>query len=202
MKAKDDYLTTASAFADFVEQISPTMWGKPGLGVWDVRSLTGHASRALITVITYLDRPCDAVAIPSAAEYYVAAKRLKNADAKAVERRGRDAGEALGGDPAQSVGKLVNDVRDKLGNVEGDPVIETIGGGMRVSSYLPTRTFELVVHGMDLARATGLTYAVPDEIMRSMAELAVDVGAAIGNAGAILLALTGRASLPEDFSVV
>ena len=39
---------------------------------------------------------------------------------------------------------------------EDDPVISTIFGGMRLSDYLPTRTFELVVHGLDIARAAQL----------------------------------------------
>jgi len=32
-------------------------WDRPGLGEWDVRSLVGHTSRALLTVETYLARP-------------------------------------------------------------------------------------------------------------------------------------------------
>ena len=41
-------------------------------------------------------------------------------------------------------------------------MVTTAGGGMRVSDYLPTRTFELTVHCLDIARATGLDFVPPD----------------------------------------
>ena len=43
---------------------------EPGLGEWDVRSLVGHTSRALLTVETYLSRPAEVVEVESTAEYY------------------------------------------------------------------------------------------------------------------------------------
>ena len=35
--------------------VPPDSWELPALGVWNVRDLAGHASRALLTVETYLD---------------------------------------------------------------------------------------------------------------------------------------------------
>lgn len=37
-----------------------------------------------------------------------------------------------------------------------DPLVTTALGGMRLRQYLPTRTFELVVHGVGIARPAGL----------------------------------------------
>jgi hypothetical protein len=44
-----------------------------------------------------------------------------------------------------------------------DALIHTIGGGMRLRHYLPTRTFELVVHRLDITAATGLQTALAPE---------------------------------------
>ena len=51
------YLGAAQAFLELVEQVPEAAWSNPALGEWDVRGLTGHASRALTTVETYLAAP-------------------------------------------------------------------------------------------------------------------------------------------------
>ena len=42
------------AFAAQVDRIPADAWDGPGLGEWDLRALVGHASRSLVTVLTYL----------------------------------------------------------------------------------------------------------------------------------------------------
>ena len=79
-------------------------WNRPGLGDWDVRALVGHTSRSLLTVETYLARPAAAVEVASAADYF-RATRAAAAD-PAVAARGRDAGTALGTDPAAAVAEI------------------------------------------------------------------------------------------------
>ena len=84
-----------------------------------------------------------------------------------------------------------------------NPLIEVIGGlGIRLHTYLPTRTFELAVHGLDIARATGLSFDVPDDVLDEAMVLAARIGVATGDGETLLLALTGRAALPASFSVV
>ena len=73
---------------------------------------------------------------------------------------------------------------------------------MRLSTYLPTRTFELVVHGLDIARATGRPVTHPQEAVAEAVALAGAVAARSGRGGDVLLALTGRAPLPAGFSIV
>jgi len=63
-------LEAATTFADPVGNIDPSAWSGPGLGVWDLRALVGHTSRALVTVLTYLDQPADTEAIDSPERYY------------------------------------------------------------------------------------------------------------------------------------
>jgi len=81
------YFEAATRFADLVGNIDPSAWSGPGLGVWDLRALVGHTSRALITVLTYLDQPADAEAIDSPERYYALAAR-QSTDAGAIAERG------------------------------------------------------------------------------------------------------------------
>jgi hypothetical protein len=83
-----------------------------------------------------------------------------------------------------------------------DALIDTSAGGMRVARWLPTRTFELVVHGMDIAGAAGVPFEPPVEALAESAALAARVAAVTGKGQAVLLALTGRRELPASFSVL
>lgn len=197
---RTNFAQAAHWFADLVAQVPSDAWSRPGLGVWDVRALTGHASRSLITVDTYLDRPASAVAIPSPWDYYAQVVAVFT-DAAAVAERGRQAGQALGDDPTAAFTALLTKVLARI--PADDPVIETIVGGMRLSDYLPTRTFELVVHGFDLAAAVQLTAdPPPDEIMAEVVSLAGRLAVRLSHGPEVLLALTGRTPLPPAFSVV
>lgn len=115
---------------------------------------------------------------------------------------GRQAGRDLGEDPVATVDALVRRVLNDLDQVD-DPLIEVIGGlGIRLSSYLPTRTFELAVHGMDIAGAVGIEFAAPEDVLAEAGALAARIGVRLGRGPALLLALTGRRELPPGFSVV
>lgn len=196
------FAAAAQAFAELVDRIPDDAWPGPGLGEWDLRALVGHASRSLVTVLTYLPRIAETEAVPTTAAYYAAAARIMAADPAAVTQRGRQAGAALGNDPAAAVHTLVRDCATALGATPDDPVIESIAGGMRLSGYLVTRTFELVVHSLDIAAATGLPYDPPAGALADSLALAVDVAVDRGQGARLLLALTGRASLASGFSVV
>ena len=85
----------------------------------------------------------------------------------------------------------------------GNPLITVIGGaGIRLHTYLPTRTFELAVHGLDIARAVGISYTPPADVLEEATVLAARIAAAEGHGATVLLALTGRSELPPSFSVV
>ena len=49
------YRACALALVDVATRIPRTAWDQPGLGVWSVRDLVGHASRALSVAEAYLD---------------------------------------------------------------------------------------------------------------------------------------------------
>ena len=107
--------------------------------------------------------------------------------------RGRAAGAALGDDPAAAVRRLVATVTGKLPAFDDDYVMTTIAGPMRLSDYLPTRTFELVVHGLDVARATGLVASYDEDVLADAATLAARIAVRTGRGQDLLLAVTGRA---------
>lgn len=197
------FASAAAAFARLVRAVPETAWDGPGLGEWDLRALVGHTSRSLITVSDYLRTPADTVDVDDAVAYYVWVREfMGSAGAEAIDERGRQAGRALGTDPAATVDGLV---ARALADVDaaGDPAIRVIGGlGIRLSDYLQTRVFELVVHGMDIARATGLDADLPIEAVEQAGVLATRVAVRLGHGETVLAALTGRTNLPPGYSVV
>lgn len=199
---RQTFYLAARSFAELVRNIPDSAWDEPGLGTWDLRSLVGHTSRSLITVDTYLDRPAESEEVTSPEAYIGATSRKVAADPAAVAGRGRQAGLALGDDPATAVQALVDRVLLRVESA-GDPLIETIAGGMRLSTYLSTRTFELVVHSLDIVRAAGLdSSGLSDILLAEAAALAAQAAVLQGRGSELVLALTGRTALPGDFSVV
>ncbi|KUH75799.1 mycothiol maleylpyruvate isomerase [Mycolicibacterium novocastrense] len=196
------FASAAHSFADLVGRIPADAWSGPGLGDWDLRSLVGHTSRSLTTVLTYLETPADREDIATPQEYYArvnpAALGLDPAD---VAERGRQAGRDLGDDPAAAVADLVSRTLARLETVD-DPMIRVLGGlGIRLRTYLPTRTFELAVHSLDIARAVGLSFTLPGSVLEEALVLAARIAAG-GDGQTVLMALTGRDSLPPSFSIV
>ena len=202
MDAVATFESAAGFFVELVETIPSTAWNGPGLGEWDLRSLVGHAGRSLSTVTSYLARPAAAIDVPSPAAYYQWAVQQIGADPAGVAERGRQAGIALGEDPAAAVRLLREDAVTTIRDLDTDPIIETIAGGMRVSAYLPTRTFELTVHTLDIAAALERDVTAPAEALADALHLATEVALAKGDGQSVLLALTGRRPLPEDYSVL
>jgi uncharacterized protein (TIGR03083 family) len=198
----DAFGAAAAAFAALAASVEPDQWDAPALGVWTVRSLVGHTSRALTTVTTYLDQPAEAVEVESAACYFARVTRDGTADPTAIAERGRRAGDDLGARPAIAVQELVDRAVGRVAQADLADVITTAAGGMQVSCYLPTRTFELVVHSLDVAAATRQEASLPESLIGQATQLATEVALELGHETAVLMALTGRHTLPPGFSVV
>lgn len=201
--AGSTFESAARSYADLVRRIPDDAWEGPGLGDWDLRALVGHTSRSLITVSTYLKTSAETEDVATPQEYYARiADYMSSAGAEAITERGRQAGRDLGDDPVRTVDELVERV---LGEVEvaGDPLIAVIGGlGLRLHTYLPTRVFEFAVHNLDIARATGLSFELPPDVLEEATVLAARIAVLTGRGDELLTALTGRATLPPSFSVV
>jgi len=119
-----------------------------------------------------------------------------------VARRGVDAGRALGDDPVAAVAELAGRVLPLVDGLNGDELLTSIVGGIRLVDYLPTRVLELTVHTGDLCVALGLPVEPPALPAAVTLRLVGDLAVADGRAGALLLAATGRGGLPAGFSVL
>jgi uncharacterized protein (TIGR03083 family) len=200
LDVREPFAAAAQTFAELVGRIPENRWDGPGLAEWNLRSLVGHTSRSLITVETYLNQPVGTEEVLSPAAYYVAVAGI---DPKGVVGRGVAAGKALGDDPAELVDALATRV-PALVETAGNPVINTAAGGMRLENYLPTRSLELVVHSLDIAAAVpdidGPEFS--DHLLSQVARVAATAAVLQDEGVELMLALTGRAPLRADFSVV
>jgi uncharacterized protein (TIGR03083 family) len=189
----------ARGFSELVAEVEPDQWSWPALGDWDVRSLVGHTSRALATIAAYVDRPAAGPALDGPVAYYLAAlgtdpeRASRREIDRAIAERGRQAGAELGADPASAVDALVDRTLAVVEASSDDRPVHTPVGPMTLAAYLPTRTFELTVHGLDLARAVDREPpAVLAEPIQVCCLIAAEVAARRPGAAELLLELTGR----------
>jgi Mycothiol maleylpyruvate isomerase N-terminal domain len=192
------YLEVAGSYVDLVASLPSSLTG-PGLGDWDLRALVGHTSRSLVTVAEYLRRPAASVDVETAADY-VAGLAVAVAQDEGVNRRGVEAGELLGDDPAGAVRLLLDSVTADLARADPDQLVTTYAGGMRLRDYLPTRSFELVVHGLDIAVAVPVRWTPPPAALAEAVVLATEVALRRGEGSVLLRLITGRE--PGGLSVV
>jgi uncharacterized protein (TIGR03083 family) len=204
MRSRATFDAAATAFLALVARVPLQAYDGPGLGAWDLRALVGHTGRSLVTVADYLPTRADEVDAETPAEYFAQVGRIVGRDDDgAIAARGVAAGEALGSDPLAALRASYDAATSALDGLDGsDPVVRTICGGMRVSDYLPTRTFELTVHCLDIAAATGLDFSPPQEALAEALHVATESAVELGLGTDVLLALTGRRLLPEGCSVV
>ena len=193
------YLEAGASFADLVASLPPPLSG-PGLGDFDLRALVGHTARSLVTVSEYLRRPAASVDLETAADYVAGLATAVAADPEGVNRRGVEAGAMLGDDPAGAVRLLLDEVVADLARATPDQLVTTIGGGMRLRDYLPTRSFELVVHCLDIAAAVPTRWTPPAAALADAVALAAEVAVRRGEGTILLRLVTGRE--PGGISIV
>jgi uncharacterized protein (TIGR03083 family) len=200
---RSTFAESATAFVELVRQIEADAWGEPGLGVWNVRDLVGHASRSFSTIESYLGTTTTEPHLDGPAAYFRAVQSFVLADPEGVAQRGRDAGSALGEDPAASIEALAERVTALVADSADDEPVGTPMGTMTLAGYLPTRVFELTVHSLDLARALDLLQpAGLDAGIRLSLELLGQLAGDSPGAVAVLMTLTGRAELPAGFTLL
>ena len=189
---------------EVVSQIDDAKWEEPALGAWDLRSLLGHTGRAMSTVEAYLLQ-FDAGILPwlkSPSDYFRAAK-VGLSDPQAVLERGKAAGLALGDNPKGAIIELAERGRAAILGAEPDAIVTTPVGKMRLDDYLPTRTFELAVHSVDMAAV--LNVEIPKVLQQpiySSLELAIRLLDGLESTVLVLSAITGRRGVEKGFSVL
>jgi len=198
---REAYELAARLFVNTVEQVSPTQWEQPGLGIWTVRDLVGHTSRALLTVELYLAKPAAQREVMRPVDYLLRAQ-ASLADPGSVAARGRAAGVALGPDPIAAVRDIATRVLAQVPTTSDEVLVSTPVGGMRLIDYLPSRIFELAVHTLDIAAALPVTVTLPEPVAAVALHLLADMALQPEKAAALLLAATGRRALPAGFWVL
>jgi len=176
----------------------------PGLGEWTVRELIGHSTRGLVTVEQYLAAPAKAINLQSAVAYYGSAASSAIPPSSPLHaqilQRARDAAKELGDEPAKAIAVMRKRVQALVEKTPDDAPMTVIGGrGMRLIDYLPSRCLELVVHSLDIAKATGQSVQAPPIALQVCLHLMADVAQAHNKGEMLLLALTGRESLPQGW---
>jgi uncharacterized protein (TIGR03083 family) len=202
MTSADDFTHASQAFIDVVTKIGPEQWDRPGLGNWDVRALVGHTARALLTVENYLELDEPGRVSITSAEHYYRTIYAEYTDPKSVEERGFEAGKWLGDDPLDTIQAARDRALKAVAAQPPDRIVSIGGLGILLSEYLRTRVFELVVHTLDISRATGADYPMGSTPLGHAVSLAAQVAVERGHGPDVLLALTGRAALPDGFNVV
>ncbi len=180
-----------SFYLDTVARISSGQWQAPGLGVWNVRELVSHASRAMTTVEQYSAIGAESAGIGSSDD---------------IAERGREAARALGDDTASAVNDIAADiaarVRARVYSLPDDHPMATPFGQMRLGDYLRSRVAELTIHTLDLADAIGASVEAPEDCMRESLYLLADLAVRRGTGKDIAFGLTGRRTLGEGFTLV
>lgn len=207
MSVRQNYLSAVHAFAALVDRLPDEAWDGPGLGLWTLRDLVGHTCGAgLLAVLDTVRKPAESELVLSPEGYYALGRSLEPEVHAATVSAGIEAaraeGIALGPDPATAIRTLVDEVTIALTQVLDDDLVLSAVGGMRLFAWLPTRTFEVVVHSLDLSTATGVPVTIPGPALTEAVALAARIAAATGNATAVLRTLTGRDTLPAGFSVL
>ena len=201
MDFRRTYRSAAVSFADLVSRIPADRWDGPGFGDRTLRELVAATvGEALAQVPRVLGTPAGPVTVDSPQAYWAATAK----DASETENAGpagvaEDAPETV--DPG-TVSDLAGQATAALAAVNDDDVVTTPAGGMRVRDWLPTRTFTLVVHGLDIAAGADVPLDLAPAAIAEAVTLAARIAAAGGDGTRVLRALTGRAPLPEGYSVM
>ncbi len=178
--------------------IGPEHWDRQGaLGDWSVRELTAHTLRAFITIDGYLSaQPTTDRVLADASEYY----QTVLADVgvhQGVNARARQAGRQLI-DPLGEAESTIAQVLALVASTADDEPVNTFAGQITLIEYLATRVVELGVHTLDLQRATD---QLP-ELHPDTSAVVLGVLTQLASPVSLILALTGRASLPSEYNVL
>lgn len=189
------------AVLGLIGSVPADRWERPGLGAWTVRELAAHTIRAWSLVAEYLDQPVTEGDALSAGEYFAVGLTQAGAHEGVLARGRQDA--ASMSDPAAAARAAASTALERIAHEDGERLVPTRFGPMTLDEFLRTRAFELTVHGIDLARATGQAVPAPLAVAAVPAlGLLAEVGQQRGLAVQLLLAATGREPLPEGFNLL
>jgi uncharacterized protein (TIGR03083 family) len=195
------YTGITDLFIDTVARVDETQWQRAGLGEWTVRELVGHTCRATFGLIDgSMDHPAARLDIERPVDFW---KNVRTpAENAAIAEDGRQAAAALGDHPLEAVREIADRVRARIDHAPDDALITTRAGGIRLIDYLATRVFECTIHTLDLAVAIRADIDLPSPAATVALQLLGERAQLRGQVVPLLLAATGRRSLPEGLSVL
>lgn len=165
------------AVADAAHQLTPEQLARPsGLPGWDVHHLLAHIALQIDAVPRALGAPESPAKTPSVSP--TAWALSTSADAARLDARTREEAARVP-DAAARVDEAVADLEPVIeAAVREDLLIPHHSGAMRMLDFTVTRLAELVVHGDDLARATGTTVHLDRQALAATVRLLADALAA------------------------
>ena len=194
------YEQATAWYVERVAAVRTDQWQQPGLGEWTVRELVAHGARSFKLVLDYLDASAGSTTTtlvgrgPVAYWETIFGSMADDPDRRArlarqVAERGRADAVALGDDPVHAVWAMADAALNRLATTDDAAIVTSPFGSFTLCDYLPSRVMELVVHGLDLCRATDQASEPP------AAALATTRDALVRFADPVLLvlSLTGRA---------
>jgi hypothetical protein len=101
-------------------------------------------------------------------------------------------------DPLGEAENTIAQVLALVASTADDDPVNTFAGQITLIEYLATRVVELGVHTLDLQRATGQS----PELHPDTSAVVLSVLTQLASPAPLILALTGRASLPSDYNVL
>lgn len=186
-----------------IEQVPPDAAERPGLGNWNLAELTAHTIRAWTTLTQYLESPEPAGQAPMSAAEYLATGMTTPGIHEGVEQRAREDAAELGGSSAAAAREAAAAALEALEEAPDNRLVMSRLGPLTLREFVRTRTLELVVHGLDLARALGVE---PPKEVRDAAVPAITLlaqaAAERGMATELLEAAAGRRELPGDYNLM
>ncbi|GAA2299844.1 maleylpyruvate isomerase family mycothiol-dependent enzyme [Streptomyces caniferus] len=138
------------------------------LGDWTVRELVAHLSMAVGSVARSLERPVPARAEATLLEWSSVAAPL----ASDVDERTRALADAH--DPVELLERTAAEFAEAVAQEPDDRLVPVLPGAMPLADFLVTRCLELVVHGDDLAAATGATIPFDRQALAATTRLLAD----------------------------
>lgn len=175
-------------FVEAVAAVPPDRYEQPWSDEWRVLDLIGHGNRANVLPVEYYQRPVRAAGADNLAEYLLPEN---------IARRGREATAVLGDDPVDAVRSASERALAVIASAPDGAVVGTPFGVRSLDSYLPSRTAELVVHGLDLDTSV----EPPAEALADCGAFLVSQAVRGGRGVDVVRALSGRSTLAPGFNV-
>jgi uncharacterized protein (TIGR03083 family) len=187
-RAIEQFVAGSEYFVDVVAAIPPARYSSRWSDEWQVLDLVAHGSRGNSLVTEYLDRPVP----PASKEYFTP---------EAIAARARQAVEDLGEDPLAAVRAASAAAIASARAAAPDATVGAPIATMPLDDYLVSRCAELVLHGLDLARALSLDVAPSTAAVAGCVAFLGARAVQRGKGIDVALALSGRGDLPPGFSV-